>query len=110
MKDMTRATVHAILAGDLDADLDAIADAVRTRWKVRRQTNDAAMRAELRVGQLVRVSDTVRPERIAGAVGRITAMGRTRVSVTIDGQPWRFHAGSLCPLTSDAAALVEAGR
>jgi len=95
--------VAAITSGAMDDHLDALVAALNARIKHGRAVRDARALVDLRVGARVRSADNVRPARLAGRTGTVTAMGRTRVHVDLDGVgPCRFTAGSLT-VVSEAA-------
>lgn len=86
------AVAESILGGEYNAqDMDVIYRALRERHKLLRAQRTAQARVALYPGCRVRVTDNVKPKRIAGAEGVVLEMGRTRVVVRLDDHPGSFR-------------------
>lgn len=88
------ALLQSIREGKYDAHLDAIVKAVNDRKADRVWA--------LNVGDKVRISRAARPSYIAGKIGTIKELRRSRILVILDNPPvgTRFSRGILCHLQS----------
>lgn len=92
-----------------DAELEALANRIATERRYRREIEANRVVNELEVGSMIRLK-SIRPKYMAGALCRVTAIGRAKVTVDIvEGPAFRGRArhGILVPMTS--IELVEEG-
>jgi hypothetical protein len=102
-----RLLLDAIAAGELDSHLAAIADAVDARRHLLHTVRSATALAELCIGDVVRINDTVSPQYLHGAYATIVAIDDRTATVQLERPIGRFRSGQVrCP----ALALDQASR
>lgn len=93
-----RSLLDAIAAGELDSHLTAIADAVHARQHLLHTVRSATALAALRVGDVVRINDTVSPQYLHGAYATIVAVDARTATVQLQRPIGRFRSGQIrCP-------------
>ncbi len=93
-----RSLLDAIAAGELDSHLTAIADAVHARRHLLHTVRSATALAELCIGDVVRINDTVSPQYLHGAHATIVAIDDRTATVQLQRPVGRFRSGQIrCP-------------
>lgn len=91
MGDIYTETLAAIVNGELDDKLSALNEQIRDRHLAIRRMRSRTARATLKVGDRIRIVDTVRPKYLAGSTGRVTGVsGPTTFLIQLDNGPGRF--------------------
>ena len=90
--------MDAIAAGELDHHLTAIADAVHARRHLLHRVRSATALAELCIGDVVRINDTVGPRYLHGAYATVVEIDDRTATVQLQRPVGRFHSGQIrCP-------------
>ena len=96
-----RSLLDAIAAGELDHHLTAIADAVHARRHLLHTVRSATALAELCIGDVVRINDTVSPQYLHGAYATIVEIDDRTATVQLQRPVGRFRSGQIrCPALS----------
>jgi hypothetical protein len=93
-----QALVERIRAGELDAELPVLAAAIAERQQLLAAAQALITRANLRVGDRVRINHRARPLYLHGQVGTVAGFYGQSVIVRLDQPVGRFVTGELrCP-------------
>lgn len=96
--DSERLLLEAIAAGDLDDHLIPVADAVHARQHLLNTVRSATALAELCVGDVVRMNQTVRPRYLQGVHGTVVDIDDRTAIVQLQRPKGRFRSGQIrCP-------------
>ena len=83
-----------IVKGEWDADLEAIYKALVARRRILRNQDNAEAIATLKAGDTVTLGD-IRPKYMIGAMGTITELNDTKVSIKLTSFRRRFVPGTI---------------
>jgi len=86
--------VSPVLKGEADEFLDGILQTIQMR---KDQLKPKIY--EYRVGQRVKFSGTIRPKYLAGALGTVQKVNRTKIVVDLDERHERFYRNISTPLS-----------
>ena len=86
--------VTPILKGECDEFLKSIIDTAQLR-----QTQLKPKIYEFNVGQRVKFSNTIRPKYLAGAMGTVQKINRTKLVIDLDERHERFYRNISTPLS-----------
>jgi hypothetical protein len=93
-----QALVERIHAGELDAELPVLAAAIAERQQLLAAAQALTTRANLRVGDRVRINHRARPLYLHGRAGTVAGLYGQSVIVRLDQPVGRFVTGELrCP-------------
>ena len=93
-----QALVERIQAGELDAELPVLAAAIAERQQLLAAAQALITRANLRVGDRVRINHRARPLYLHGRIGTVAGLYGQSVIVRLDQPVGRFVTGELrCP-------------
>jgi hypothetical protein len=93
-----QALIERIQAGELDAELPVLATAIAERQQLLAAAQALITRANLRVGDRVRINHRARPLYLHGQVGTVAGFYGQSVIVRLDQPVGRFVTGELrCP-------------